>query len=170
MFATIDGIKMVLSNRQYAITFVIISILIFIIYSVLLQSSILNLSGYKIVLGLDSVALMTSIVFSIILSLSIVLNVFVVLRRSGHVSKMVAGAVVTSIAPLALCCSTIVPSMLAIIGMSASAIISTAGYIQGALAVYEPVLLAVSFVILVLSIYITSRNIVKSSECCIAKS
>ena len=170
MFETIDGIKIVLSNRQYAITFIIISILIFIIYSVLLQSSILNLSGYKIVLGLDSLALMTSIALSILLSLSIVLNIFVILRRNAHLSKMVVGAVVTSIAPLMLCCSSMVPSMLVLIGTSASVIISTAGFIQGTLAVYEPVLLAVSFGLLALSTYITSRNIVKTSECCVAKS
>jgi len=170
MFAAIDGIKRVLSTKPYAAAFVIISILIFIVYSVLLQSSALNLSGHKLVLGLDPAALIASIALSTMLSLSIVLSIFAASRSRGHVSKMGIGAVVTSIVPLALCCSTIIPSVLAAIGMGASAIISTAGYIQGPLAVYEPVLLAVSFVLLALSIYITSRSIAKSGECCVVKS
>jgi len=171
MFKTIKGINIVLSNKKYIATFAVMAIFAFIVYSLLLESSSLNLSAQKIAFGLDAYALTASASLGIMLSLSIILNIFAFSRSSiNHVDKASIGAVITSIAPLALCCSTIIPSVLAAIGMGASAIISTAGYIQGPLAVYEPVLLAVSFVLLALSIYITSRSIAKSGECCVVKS
>jgi len=85
------------------------------------------------------------------------------------VDKASIGAVITSIAPLTLCCSTIVPSILAVAGIGASTVISTTGVIQGPLAEYEPLLIGISFVLLALSVYITSTKIAKNCECCVIK-
>jgi len=170
MFKTIEGINIVLSNKKYVATFAVMAIFVFIVYSILLESSSLNLSAQKIAFGLDAYALIASAVLGIMLSLSIVLNIFAFSRSNiSHVNKASIGAVITSIAPLTLCCSTIIPSILAVAGVGASTVISTTGMIQGPLAEYEPELIGISFVLLALSVYITSTKITKNGECCVIK-
>jgi len=170
MFKTIEGINIVLSNKKYVATFAVMTIAAFIAYSILLESSSLNLSAQKIAFGLDTYALIASTALGLMLSLSIVLNIFAFSRSNiRHVDKASIGAVITSIAPLTLCCSTIIPSILAVAGIGASTIISTTGAIQGPLAEYEPLLIGISFVLLALSVYITSTKIAKNSECCVIK-
>ena len=170
MFKTIEGINIVLSNKRYVATFAVMAIFASIAYSMLFESSLLNLSAQKIAFGLDAYALTASAALGIMLSLSIVLNIFAFSRgNTNHVDKASIGAVITSIAPLTLCCSTIVPSILAVAGIGASTVISTTGVIQGPLAEYEPLLIGISFVLLALSVYITSTKIAKNCECCVIK-
>ncbi|MGC8538734.1 MAG: hypothetical protein ACP5MK_02590 [Candidatus Micrarchaeia archaeon] len=169
MFSALTGIRLVLSRKLFAASFAAMSILIFFAYSFLLQGSSLNLNTPKLMLGLDADALAVSAALGIMLALSISLNAFAMSRSIRSGSRMSVGAAVASVAPVMLCCSTIVPSLLATVGMGASAIISTAGMIQGPLATYEPALIAISLALLTLSIYVTSKNIAKSGECCVAK-
>ena len=170
MFNTFEGINIVLSDKKYVATFAVMAIAAFIAYSILLESSSLNLSAQKIAFGLDIYALITSTALGLMLSLSIVLNVFAFSRSNiSHVDKASIGAVITSIAPLMLCCSTIIPSILAVAGIGASTIIITTGIIEGPLAEYEPVLIGISFVLLAISVYITSTKIAKNGECCVIK-
>ena len=169
MFKIIEGVNIVLSNKKYVATFAVMAIFAFIAYSILFESSSLNLSAQKIAFGLDTYALIASTALGLMLSLSIVLNIFAFSRGNiRHVDKASIGAVITSIAPLTLCCSTIIPSILAVAGIGASAVISTTGIIEGPLAEYEPVLIGISFVLLALSVYITSTKIAKSG-CCVIK-
>ncbi len=169
MFYALVGIREMLSKKSFAVSFTVLSVLISLAYLLLLQGSSLNLYTPKVVFGFDAVSLAVSIALGIMLAMSVSLNAFAISKSIKSGSKMSIGAAVASIAPVTLCCSSIVPNLLATIGMSASAIISTSGAIQGPLATYEPVLMVISLTLLALSIYTTSKNIAKSGECCVVK-
>jgi len=82
MFKTIEGINIVLSNKRYVATFAVMAIFASIAYSMLFESSLLNLSAQKIAFGLDAYALTASAALGIMLSLSIVLNIFAFSRSN----------------------------------------------------------------------------------------
>jgi len=57
MFKIIEGVNIVLSNKKYVATFAVMAIFAFIAYSMLFESSSLNLSAQKIAFGLDAYAM-----------------------------------------------------------------------------------------------------------------
>ncbi|MEM3216020.1 MAG: hypothetical protein QXS17_03840 [Candidatus Micrarchaeaceae archaeon] len=151
-------------NRYFA-GFLALSIVLSAAYAFLLHSSALNLSMPKIILGLNAYALSASLAMGILLSLSIVSSAFAILNRTKS-NKVGAAAVAIGILPATLCCTTVVPSMLALFGFSASAVISTTGIIQGPFSTYEVEFIAASLLLLVVSIYLNLRSINTTLRCC----
>ena len=162
-FGEIGAISFVFKNRWYMLAFITISLLSLVIYSYLLAGSALNFGTPKIALGLDVSALAVSLSISILLSLSIVLSAFSALNGIAAGAKLGFGAIVASIAPVSLCCTPVIPAMLAAFGASTPTIIGATGALQGPFATYEPLFIAVSIVLLLLSIFLASKRITK---CC----
>ena len=162
-FGEIGTISSILKNRWYMLAFIIVSMVSLVIYSYLLAGSALNVGNPKIALGLDVYALAVSLSISILLSLSIVLNAFSALNGVAARAKLGFGAIVASIAPVSLCCTPVIPAMLAAFGASTPTIIGATGALQGPFATYEPLFITVSIVLLLLSVFLAARRIAK---CC----
>ncbi len=162
----IGTILSVLKIRRYLLAFIAVSLISLAIYSYLLAGSTLNLGTPKIALGLDAYALAASLSISLLLSLSIVLSTFSALNGAAAGAKVGLSAIVASIAPVSLCCTPVIPTMLAAFGASTTTIIGATGALQGPFATYEPLFIAVSIVLLLLSVFLASRRI---ARCCIRK-
>ncbi len=160
------AIRLVLDSKMRFTAFLAIAVLLFFGYSYLLSSSSLNLSYPKVALGLNIYSLAISIVISAFLSLSLVMNAFAFANGTRVGGKVGLGAAVASIVPSSLCCTSVIPAILAAFGASTSTIIRVAGALQGPFATYETLFIAASIGLLLLSIFLVSRRIFK---CCQVK-
>ncbi len=165
-FAEISALRLVLSRRKYLAAFLMISALFFFAYGNLLSSSSINLSGPKVAMGLNIYSLVASASISILFALSVAMSVFAFTRNSAPAGRLGLGAAITAVIPSSLCCTTLIPSILAALGASTSTIISASGTLQGPFATYETPLIAISIALLFLSVTLTSRSI---ASCCMVR-
>ena len=165
-WSAIRALRLVLEQRKYLVTFLIIGVLFFIGYGYLLLPSSINLAGPKIAIGLNAYSLIVAASMGILFALSVVMSAFAFKRNGASTGKLGIGAVVAAIIPGSLCCTTLIPSMLAVLGASTSTIINTTGALQGPFAAYETPLIVISIGFLLLSVILTSRSIAK---CCVVK-
>lgn len=160
----LGAVLFVLKRGRYLAAFSVMALLASAVYMYTAKNSSINLAEPKIVFGLNAYALAVFAALSVLLSLSITLNAFAVSNRARAGGKLSAGAVITSIIPSSLCCTSVVPSVLAAFGASTSTILGVAGKIQGPLAAYETPLIAASVGLLLVSIFVVSGSINK--KCC----
>ncbi len=162
----VGAIHRVLSSKNYLAAFFVIAVLSFLGYSYLLSSSSLNLSIPKVAFGLNIYSLIVSALISVLLALSIVMNAFAFLNGTKPNVKAGFGAVIVAIIPGSLCCTSVVPAILAAFGASTTTIINVTGALQGPFATYETLFIAASMGLLLISILLVSRNI---TRCCAVK-
>ncbi|MCL4364998.1 hypothetical protein M1590_01600 [Candidatus Marsarchaeota archaeon] len=162
-WGVISMIRPVFDSKKYSAAFLVIAMLSVLGYSYLLFNSSLNLSLPKIVLGLNIYSLIVSVLISVLLALSLVMNAFVFKRGIAKGGKLGFGAVAATIIPSGLCCTSVIPAILAALGASTPTVIGITGVLQGPFATYEPLFLAISIGLLVISIILTGRSI---SKCC----
>ncbi len=165
-FGVINAVRFVLNSRAYFIAFLVIAIISFLGYSYLLSDSSLNLTLPKIAFGLNIYSLIVSLAISVLLGLSLTMNAFAFVNGASLSGKTGFGAVIAAIIPGGLCCTSVIPSVLAAFGASTTTIIDVTGKFQGPFATYETLLIAFSIGILFLGILLVSRNIVR---CCMVK-
>ncbi|MGC8478573.1 MAG: hypothetical protein ACP5NE_01440 [Candidatus Micrarchaeia archaeon] len=162
----VQSLCIVFSSKAYLIAFILLSIALFIAYSYMLLSSSLNISFPKIIFGLNLPSLIASLLIGVLLSLSLSMNAYALSNKARQTSKMGLGAAIIAILPSSLCCTTVIPALLAAFGASTSTIFGVAGIIQGPFATYGALFIAASIVLLLLSILLVSRSLVK---CCMVK-
>ncbi len=163
---TINAIRIVFNSKAYYMVFLVFAALTFLGYSYLFSGSSLNLAMPKIAFGLNAYSLIISISISILLALSLVMNLFAFVNGAAMNGKSGLGAVIASIIPNSLCCTSLVPAILAAFGAPTATIIGVAGELQGPFATYETLFIVLSIGLLLLSILLVSRNIAK---CCTVK-
>ena len=101
-----------------------------------------------------------SVTLALLLSLAVTLNIYgfcASLRQRG--AALSAGAVLASLVPSSVCCTSLVPSLLAAMGASTPQIFGLTGRIQGTVASSEPVFLAGAAALLLLSLGLAAWNI-----------
>ncbi len=101
-----------------------------------------------------------SLVLAALLSLVLMLNLYAFrasLRRQGV--GLSATGVLASLVPSSLCCTSLVPSLLAAVGASTPQIFRVTGLIQGTVARYESLFLIVALVLLLVSLHLAASNI-----------
>jgi FtsH-binding integral membrane protein len=101
-----------------------------------------------------------SLVLALLLSLVLTLNVYsfrASLRRRG--ARLSAAGVLASLVPSSLCCTSLVPSVLAAVGASTPQIFRATGLIQGTVARYEALFLVMALVLLLVSLNLAVRTI-----------
>lgn len=145
-------------KRKYLAAFIVLSVALFFAYEYLFSSSafgILFFGGFYPVF-----ILLVSIIIGPLLSLVLVLNAFSLSNypRAGKQTGVSSIAAVLSVS-FSLCCGTIIPSLLAVFGASTPFLISNNGKIQGLLSTFGVPLVALSIVLLLLSLYLVSRNV-----------
>ncbi|GEM_PF-739180 len=104
-----------------------------------------------------------SAVLAALLSLTITVNVYgfrTSARQRGAVLSV--GAVLASVVPSSVCCTSLVPSVLAALGGSTVQIFGLAGRIQGGIARFQMVSLVTAIVLLLLSLYLAASTVATS--------
>lgn len=104
-----------------------------------------------------------SVTLALLLSLVVSFNLYgfrASLRRQG--AGLSVGAVLASLVPSSICCTSLVPSLLAAVGASTLQIFGLTGRIQGAVARYEALYLAAALILLLLSLWLVVNNILGS--------
>lgn len=101
-----------------------------------------------------------AVALAALLSLVLTLNVYGLrasVRQRGK--SLGLGAVVASILPAGLCCTTVVPSVLALLGASTPQIFGLSGRIQGIFALYAWAFLSASLLLLLFALHLVARNL-----------
>ena len=121
------------------------------------------------VVGLISLRYLTaellffSLALAALLSLALTLNIYAfrasIRQRSGGLSL---GAALSSVLPATICCTPLVPSLLAILGATTPQIFGISGRIQGFFAIYELEILGFALILLLVSLHLAARNILGS--------
>lgn len=104
-----------------------------------------------------------SVTLALLLSLVVTFNLYsfrASLRRQG--AGLSVGAVLASLVPSSICCTSLVPSVLAAVGASTPQIFGLTGRIQGAVARYEALFLAAALILLLLALWLVVNNILGS--------
>ncbi len=159
----LSALRLVLSSKIYLMAFIAMAAAFFLAYSYLLASSSINLAQPKVALNLNFYSLIVSILIGTLLSLSVAMNAFAFKNAYASGSKLSFGAILAAIIPGSLCCTFVVPAILAALGASTPTIIGITGVLQGPFATYEAPLIAISIGLLLISIILTGRRI---SKCC----
>ena len=109
---------------------------------------------------LDAQLFSFSIALAALLSLALTLNVYAfrasARQRSGGLTL---GALLSSLAPASVCCTPLVPTLLAIFGATTPQIFGLTGRIQGLFATYEPLILAFALILLIFSVRLGARSV-----------
>ncbi len=161
-----NGIRMVLGRRAYLAAFAFLAILFFFAYSYLLRGSSLNLAAPHLALGLGLYAISFAAIIGVLLSLSIVINAFAFSNSVKMSTKSGLGAAIAIAIPGALCCTSVIPALLAAIGASTSTIIGVTGKLQGPFATYEIPIILASAALLVISVLMEAMKV---GRCCMVK-
>ena len=121
------------------------------------------------VVGLISLRYLTaellffSLALAALLSLALTLNIYAfrasIRQPSGGLSL---GAALSSVLPAGICCTPLVPSLLAILGATTPQIFGISGRIQGFFAIYELEILGFALILLLVSLRLAARNILGS--------
>jgi hypothetical protein len=112
---------------------------------------------------LDAELAFFAISLAALLSLALTLNIYAfkasIRRRSGRLG--VAGAL-SSLLPATICCTPVVPTLLAILGATTPQIFGLTGRIQGFFATYESLILAFALILLLISLRLAAKSILGS--------
>ncbi len=104
-----------------------------------------------------------AVALALLLSLTLTLNVYALRASMRHRGAgLGAAAVLASVVPSSLCCTSLVPSLLAALGASTPQIFGLAGRIQGTVARYEALFLVAALLLLLGSLDLAARSVVGS--------
>jgi hypothetical protein len=153
----------VIKTKEYALIFSLLFTAIFILYFYLLANSATGLiyfKGYYLYFDLVS-----AITISTLVGLVVTLNIYSYRINVKTSKKFSIGSIIGAILPSSLCCTSIIPAFMAVLGFSTPFIVGNTGKIQSIFAVYGPVFIAAGAAIAFFGlIQITGRI---SSGCCV---
>ncbi len=157
----IDALGLVLGEWRYRACALAIFALALALYAFTLPAVYTGgIIGLVSLRYLDAKLLLFAIALSALLSLALTLNVYAFrasLRRRG--GGLGLGAALSSLLPAGLCCTPVVPTLLALLGATTPQIFGLTGRVQGFFATYEPAILGFAIVLLLFSIRLAARPI-----------
>ncbi|MGC8537801.1 MAG: hypothetical protein ACP5MZ_02335 [Candidatus Micrarchaeia archaeon] len=152
----VNSLRAVFSEKRNVIIFAITTSLMFVLYAYLLSYSSIALIPGFIIFGLSVAVIIVSFLLSTLFSIVIVMNIYGIRQGVNTSTKLSIGSFLAAVLPSSVCCTALVPSLLALSGVSISTVIGTTGVIQGPIATYEPLLLLLSGILLLIAIYKSS--------------
>ncbi|MCL5976220.1 MAG: hypothetical protein M1580_01320 [Candidatus Parvarchaeota archaeon] len=162
-----QDIRKVITKRMYALMFFIMFAAVFILYFYLLESSatgIIDFGSYYIYFDL-----LSSFVISFLISLVITMNVYSYKLKAKTSKKLTLSSIVGAILPSSLCCTSVIPSLLAVLGFSTSFIVGNTGKIQSIFSVYGPLFIAAGAAIAYFGLIQITKNINASCKINVAE-
>ncbi len=168
-------IKKVITTKRYALMFSMMFAAVFILYFYLLESSatgIIDFGSFYIYFDLIS-----AFVISFLISLVITMNVYSYKLKAKTSKKLTLSSIVGAILPSSLCCTSIIPSLLAVLGFSTSFIVGNTGKLQSIFSIYGPLFIAAGAAIAYIGLMQITKNInasckinlSKEKDCCEVK-
>jgi hypothetical protein len=143
--------------RSLTITLVLGSLLAA-FYLVMLPSSAVGGFSLLALHYLTPLLALAAIVLGYGFALTVAINASAFVQRSRSSGMLGAGGLLAAILPGSLCCTSVVPSLLAALGASTPTILGTTGKIQSVFANYESAFIGASVAAVVLSIVLAARN------------
>ncbi len=114
---------------------------------------LVSLRYLNLELGLISLALAAA------LSLALTLNVYAYRAMADRRScRVTAGAMFSSILPTSICCTPVVPTLLAVLGASTPQIFGIGGQIQGFFATYEMPILMLALAFMIFAVHLAAKD------------
>jgi len=96
-------------------------------------------------------------------ALAVAINAGSFANRRHTAEAVGIGGLLASLLPGSLCCTSVVPSLLALLGLSTSSILGTTGRIQSVFALHENAFIIFSVAAVLVSILLAARN--RTSVC-----
>lgn len=156
--------RVLFSHRAYLVAYPPSVVLVAVGYLLLLAWVATGVFGFWGVPFLPPASVGLAIGFGILFPLLLLLDVYlwkhphcVISDRGRHTEGTTIGAVVLGILPNLLCCTPIVPTLLAVF-VSGTTLISISAPVQHAMSVYETLFYAVSLVLLGIAIHLAARR------------
>ena len=154
--------QMVLMDRRYVFLLVLLSVIFTALYLVILPSLPNGTINPMFIEFITPIQIIFSFIFGIMVSLMITLNIYAA-RLKLHTSKggPAAGVLIGTLVN-ALCCTPIIPSILALLGASTSVLFAYSPHIQAFFEQNYPYFYILSFLIFLASFHYLAKNI----SCC----
>ncbi len=151
-----------LKNRHYTFLLVVLSAIFTVIYLVLLPSLPNGTINPIFIEFITPLQIIFSFVFGIMISIMITINLYarklkIHTSKSGTVAGVLVGTLVN-----ALCCTPIIPSILAVLGASTPVLFAYSPHIQAFFEQRYPYFYLLSFFIFLAAFHYTAKNI----SCC----
>jgi hypothetical protein len=162
----------VLGRSRYRLLFVIVASLVTMLYSLLLPFQYTQRFALANWRYLNTELLAFSVAFGVLLGITITIQVYAIQQAAARQgSGFTVVALIASIVPSLLCCTPLVPTLLALIGLSTMSIYGTSGLIQSFVARYELAFLLGSVGLLLLSVgwslrLVSTARCVREGGCC----
>ena len=153
----IQDIKKVITTKQYALIFFIMFAAVFVLYFYLLESSATGIIDFKFYYVYFD--LLSAFVISFLISLVITMNIYSYRLKAKTSKKLTLGSIVGAILPSSLCCTSVIPSLLAVLGFSTSFIVGNTGKLQSIFSIYGPGFIAAGAVIAFFGLIQITKNI-----------
>lgn len=149
----------------YRLLFLVLATLVAFLYSILLPFGFtqrLSLDNWHY---LDAEQIGFSFAFGLLIGWIVTLQVYAVRRLArGRGQTLTFGAIVGSLLPSMLCCTPVVPTVLAVFGLSTVSIYGLSGRIQSFFALHERSIMLASLLLLVCSALWSMRKM-RTASC-----
>ncbi len=161
LYETGAAIGLVLSQPPYRHLALAIFVPVLALYLFLLPSAFTAGSiGLISLRYLNAELVIFSVLLASLLSLSLMLNIYAfraAARRKGGI--LTFGVLASSLLPSTLCCTPVVPTVLAFLGATTPQIFGFSGKVQGFIATYETAFLIFASLLLLISLRLAARSV-----------
>lgn len=158
---TVAAVRLVLAARAYRLLALALFVPLLALYAITLPATYTGgYMGWVSLRHMDLRLALFALGLSTLLSLVLTMNAYALRRSLRHAGKgLSAGAVLASVLPSSLCCTSVVPSLLALAGASTPQIFHLSGRIQGFIASHETAILGLSLLLLAWALGLASHNL-----------
>ncbi|MCL6105413.1 MAG: hypothetical protein M1483_07285 [Actinobacteria bacterium] len=143
----------VLVKPTYAVVFLLLAAVLSAVYTIMLSGKLTGKITFSNINAVTPDYLVLGTILGVLMALILIENFYsLIMFRSARMGFGIGGGVI-GILSGSLCCTTIVPTLLAFFGAGTSALYSTTGKVQGFFASYEPWLITASIVLMLLGLF-----------------
>jgi len=156
-----NTLRVVLGQKRYGVTFSLLSAALSVFYLFLLPSLPFGTIAFYLIRFITPLQIAFAFVFGILLALVITLNVYSFKIRASGTKGLAIGAFLPSLVN-SLCCTPIIPTLLALLGASTSVLFGYSPRLQAFFEFNYPYFYLLSALVLLFSVHYSSKNI----SCC----
>jgi hypothetical protein len=150
------------AGRAYLFLFLALSVSVSVLYMFLLPSLPLGALVPFAIQFITPVQVAFALIFGVLISLVVALNVYAFRIRASSAKSLTVGSVLASLVN-GLCCTPLIPSLIAMTGVSTPVLYEISPRLQAFFEFNSQYFYALSAVLLLVSVHFLSRNI---SSCC----
>ncbi len=159
-----NALSILTSEKKYLVMLILLSVLICTLYLFLLPSLPDGALVFYAIYFITPLQVAFAIGFGVLISLVITLNVYAYRIRTSSRKSLTVGSILASLVN-GLCCTPLIPSIVALTGVSTPVLYSISPRIQAFFEFNYGYFYALSLLLLLVSVHYLSRNI----SCCVNK-